>query len=45
METSVKLCAAALALSLTLLMLGGCAHRACPPGYHLGPYGQRCWIN
>ncbi len=17
--------------------------RACPPGYHLGPYGRRCW--
>lgn len=19
--------------------------RACPPGYHLGPYGRRCWAN
>jgi len=19
--------------------------RACPPGYHLGPDGQRCWPN
>ncbi len=19
--------------------------RACPPGYHLGPHGQRCWPN
>jgi len=21
------------------------AFRACPPGMHLGPYGQRCWPN
>jgi hypothetical protein len=20
-------------------------HRACPPGYHLGPEGRRCWPN
>ena len=20
-------------------------NRACPPGYHLGPHGQRCWPN
>jgi hypothetical protein len=20
-------------------------NRACPPGYHLGPEGQRCWPN
>jgi hypothetical protein len=19
--------------------------RACPPGFHLGPYGRRCWPN
>lgn len=19
--------------------------RACPPGWHLGPYGRRCWPN
>ena len=19
--------------------------RACPPGFHLGPYGKRCWPN
>ena len=21
------------------------AGRACPPGFHLGPYGRRCWPN
>ncbi len=20
-------------------------NRACPPGYHLGPHGRRCWPN
>ena len=20
-------------------------HRACPPGYHVGPEGKRCWPN
>lgn len=29
---------------------GGCrpiqpAYRPCPPGFHLGPYGGRCWPN
>jgi hypothetical protein len=21
------------------------AGRPCPPGFHLGPYGRRCWAN
>ena len=37
---------ALIALCLAALSLGGCAHpRACPPGSHLGPYGQRCFLN
>ena len=24
---------------------GGGGYRACPYGYHLGRYGQRCWPN
>ena len=24
---------------------GGYRHYACPPGFHVGPYGRRCWPN
>lgn len=24
---------------------GGYNGRACPPGWHIGPYGRRCWPN
>ena len=34
---------AVIALLLVALSLSACA--ACPPGYHLGPYGRRCWPN
>ena len=46
MPTLVRsLIAVAMTLALT-----GCAYpppywRACPPGYHLGPYGQACHPN
>ena len=32
-----------IALLLIAFSLSACA--ACPPGYHLGPYGRRCWPN
>lgn len=42
----MKILATALVLTVTFSLLGGCAHpRPCPPGYHLGPYGQRCILN
>src|SRR6202167_394305 len=36
--------ATATALVLAGAVLASCAPPyACPPGYHLGPYGRRCW--
>lgn len=42
----MRLCSLALALTFSVLALGGCARpRPCPPGYHLGPAGLACRIN
>src|SRR6516165_2904883 len=38
----VRICSF-IALLLAALALSECASHPCPPGYHLGPYGRRCW--
>jgi len=40
--------ASAMLLNTTILPVSSAIQQAnwasaCPPGYHLGPYGQRCW--